>query len=62
MYLIDVDEKRTRYTYVVTEYKMIEPKLYEMYKDDITLSFYFSNDPSRELNDEVIMSNVAKRN
>lgn len=25
MYLIDTDDKRTRYTYVVTEYKTVEP-------------------------------------
>lgn len=42
--------------------KVLRPKLYEMYKDDITLSFYFSDDPSRELSDEEIMANVAKRN
>jgi len=26
IYLIDIDEKRTRYTYVVTEYKIVSPK------------------------------------
>ena len=25
MYLVDTDEKRTRYTYIVTEYKTVEP-------------------------------------
>lgn len=25
MYLVDIDEKRTRYLYVVTEYKTVEP-------------------------------------
>ena len=25
MYLVDTDEQRTRYTYIVTEYKTVEP-------------------------------------
>ncbi len=41
--------------------QILRPNLYEMYKDDTTLSFYFCNDPFRELRDEEIMFNVAKR-
>ena len=25
MYLVDIDEKRTRYIYIVTEYRTVEP-------------------------------------
>lgn len=33
MYLIDVDENRTRYCYIVTEYKIVEPKQVEVLDD-----------------------------
>lgn len=33
MYLIDVDEKRTQYCYIVTEYKIVEPKQVEVLND-----------------------------
>ena len=33
MYLVDVDEKRTRYCYIVTEYKIVEPKQVEVLND-----------------------------
>ena len=34
MYLVDVDEKRTRYCYIVTEYKIVEPKQVEVLNDN----------------------------
>lgn len=33
MYLIDTDEKRTQYTYVVTEYKIVNPHAVEVLND-----------------------------
>ena len=33
MYLADVDENRTRYYYIVTEYKIVEPKQVEVLND-----------------------------
>lgn len=30
MYLVDIDEKRTRYCYIVTEYKIVEPNQVEV--------------------------------
>ena len=33
MYLVDIDEKRTRYHYIVTEYKIVEPKQIEILND-----------------------------
>ena len=33
MYLVDIDEKRTRYHYIVTEYKIVEPKQVEILND-----------------------------
>ena len=33
MYLIDNDEKRTRYTYVVTEYNIVAPQSVEVLDD-----------------------------
>ena len=33
MFLVDVDEKRTRYCYIVTEYKIVEPKQVEVLND-----------------------------
>jgi len=33
MYLIDIDENRTRYTYVVTEYNIVSPKSTEVLND-----------------------------
>jgi sortase A len=33
MYLVDVDEKCTRYCYIVTEYKIVEPKQVEVLND-----------------------------
>jgi sortase A len=33
MYLVDIDEKRTRYQYIVTEYKIVEPKQVEILND-----------------------------
>lgn len=33
MYLVDVDENRTRYCYIVTEYKIVEPQQVEVLND-----------------------------
>lgn len=33
MYLVDIDENRTRYCYIVTEYKIVEPKQVEVLND-----------------------------
>jgi sortase A len=33
MYLIDTDEKRTKYTYIVTEYKIVSPQSTEVLND-----------------------------
>ena len=33
MYLVDIDEKRTRYCYIVTEYKIVKPKQVEVLND-----------------------------
>ncbi len=33
MYLIDTDEKRTQYTYIVTEYNIVSPKSTEILND-----------------------------
>ena len=33
MYLIDIDDKRTRYTYVVTEYNIVSPQSTEVLND-----------------------------
>lgn len=33
MYLVDIDEKRTQYCYIVTEYKIVEPKQVEVLSD-----------------------------
>ena len=41
--------------------ELLRPVLYEKYKDDINLSFYFSPNPEDELNDEEIVKNVSKR-
>ncbi|MCF0170423.1 MAG: hypothetical protein HUJ87_08000 [Fusobacterium varium] len=40
---------------------ILRPKLYELYKDDLNLSFFFSENQEDELSDEIIISNVAKR-
>jgi len=40
---------------------VLRPELYELYKDDLNLSFFFSEDESDELSDEIIVSNVANR-
>ncbi|WP_443724142.1 sortase domain-containing protein, partial [Ruminococcus sp.] len=33
MYLIDNDENRTRYTYIVTEYQIVDPSSVEVLED-----------------------------
>ena len=33
MYLVDIDENRTRYCYIVTEYKIVDPKQVEVLND-----------------------------
>lgn len=40
---------------------VLRPKLYELYKDDSNLSFFFSENEEDELSDEIIISNIAKR-
>lgn len=40
---------------------VLRPKLYELYKDDPNLSFFFSENEEDELSDEEIMINIAKR-
>lgn len=40
---------------------ILRPKLYELYKDNLNLSFFFSENQEDELSDEIIISNVAKR-
>lgn len=40
---------------------VLRPELYEIYKDDLNLSFFFSEDEIDELSDEIIVSNVANR-
>lgn len=42
--------------------ELLRPSLYQKYKGDINLSFYFSPNPEDELNDEEIIENYAKRN
>lgn len=40
---------------------VLRPELYKLYKDDLNLSFFFSENEGDELSDEIIMSNVAGR-
>lgn len=39
----------------------LRPFLFDKYKDDSTLSFYFTSDKGKELSDAEIMNNVSKR-
>lgn len=39
----------------------LRPELYKLYKDELNLSFFFSENEMDELSDEIIASNVAKR-